>query len=129
MPFRQVVVRVVEVDKLTGDTGVAGDMPAYVSSRNDINDKHWVKQFVIAHERYVGKILQKDFDTIKVLSGDEVYAKFRAQFEGPNALQSKLGFRVEIAPKILSTTLSAPNIATVRFETTTTDLQNPGAVP
>ena len=73
MPFRQVVTRVVEIDKLTGESGVVGDLPAYVATRNDINDKHWIKQFVIAHERYVSKILQRDFDTVKIIASEPVY--------------------------------------------------------
>lgn len=126
MPLRQTVTRIVEVDKLTGETNVVRELPAYVSSRNDINDKYWIKLFVIAHERYIAKILQKDFDSVKILSGDAVYTKYRSQFVGPNALQKKLEDRVEIVPTILSITLSSPSIATVRFETSAQNVKNPG---
>ena len=126
MPLRQTVTRIVEVDKLTGETNVVRDLPAYVSSRNDINDKYWIKLFVISHERYIAKILQKDFDSVKILSGDAVYTKYRNQFVGPNALQKKLEDRVEIVPTILSITLSSPGIATVRFETRAQNVKNPG---
>lgn len=126
MPLRQTVTRIVEVDKLTGETSVVRELPAYVSSRNDINDKYWIKLFVISHERYIAKILQKDFDSVKILSGDAVYTKFRNQFVGPNALQKKLEDRIEIVPTILSVTLSSPGIATVRFETSAQNVKNPG---
>lgn len=124
MPFRQVVTRIVEIDKLTGESSVISDLPAYVSTRNDINDKFWVKQFVIAHERYVSKILQKDFDTVKVTSSEPVYTKFRNQFLGSNALQTKFEDRIEVVPTILSITLSSPNIATVRFENKLSNVKN-----
>ena len=127
MPLRQTVTRIIEVDKLTGETNVVRDLPTYVSSRNDINDKYWIKLFVISHERYIAKILQKDFDSVKILSGDAVYTKFRTQFVGPNALQKKLEDRFEIVPTILSITLSSPGIATVRFETRAQNVKNPGA--
>ena len=119
MPLRQTITRIVEVDKLTGETSVVSDLPAYVSSRNDINDKHWVKRFLIAHERYDFKILQSDFDTVKILSSPATYAKYSSRFSGPNAMHEKLTDTVEVIPTVLSITLPSNNIATVRFEVVT----------
>jgi type IV secretion system protein VirB8 len=129
MPLRQTVTRIVEVDKLTGETGVISSLPAYVSTRNDINDKHWIKEFTIAHERYIGKTLQLDFDKVKALGSDAVYNDFKKKFVGSNALQTKLENKVEMIPTILSTTIPSPNIATVRFEVKTTNVNNPGITP
>lgn len=119
MPLRQTVTRIVEVDKLTGETGVISDLPAYTSSRNDINDKHWLKKFVISYERYDFKILQNDFDTIKILSELKTYNKYKERFSGSDSLHLKLADTVEIIPTILSITIPSKGIATVRYEVVT----------
>lgn len=119
MPLRQTVTRIIEVDKLTGETGVISDLPAYISSRNDINDKYWLKKFVIAHERYDIKLLQNDFDTVKILSELKTYNNYKTRFSGSDSLHLKLADTVEIIPTILSITLPSKGIATIRYEVVT----------
>ncbi len=124
MPLKQTVTRIVSVDKATGETSMTSDLPEYVATRNDVNDKHWIKRFVLAHERYDYKILQADYDFVRRTSGEVVWNKYKKQFEGENALQKTLEEKVEHVPRILSVTLPSANIATVRFEIEDRDLRN-----
>lgn len=124
LPLRKVETRVVVVDKATGETTIASDIPSYVATRNDINDKHWIKRFVIARERYSFNILQADYDLVKRLAGDEVWNKYSKLWVGENSLQKKYAQNVEFIPTVLSVTLPSPNIATVRYEVKETDLRN-----
>jgi len=128
IPFKQTITRVVVVDKVTGETSVAVDLPEYVATRNDINDKHWIKRFVIAHERYDYKILQADYDLVRRLAGDVTWAKYKKKFVGENSLQKTLEEKVERIPTILSVTLPSPNIATVRYELEEKDLRNASSI-
>lgn len=124
LPMRKVETRVVVVDKATGETTLAADIPSYVADRNDINDKHWIKRFVIARERYSYNILQADYDLVKRLAGDEVWNKYSKLWVGENSMQKKYAQNIEFVPTILSVTLPSPNIATVRYEVKETDLRN-----
>ncbi|MCX8518507.1 MAG: type IV secretion system protein [Methylophilaceae bacterium] len=128
LAFVRPVTRVV-VDKLTGETAVINDVPAYVSNRNDVNDKFWLKHFVIARERYSFPILQGDYDLVRRLAEDNVWHPYAKQFDGDKPLQKTLKNEVERIPTILSVTLSnEKNLATVRFELVERSLKNEGQV-
>lgn len=115
VPLKQVVPYVVTVDKLTGEANIATSTKQFVSS-SELNDKHWIKSFVIARERYSYKLLQHDYDTVRLLAGDKPWQSYARLFDGDNALDKKLGENGEITPTILSITVSEGGLATVRYE-------------
>jgi type IV secretion system protein VirB8 len=116
IPLKQVVPYVVEVDKLTGESSVVASSKDYIST-STLNDKHWIKTFVVARERYSYTLLQNDYDTVHILADDGPWKAYSKQFEGgDDALDKRYGKKVEILPTILSITLNEPGIATVRFE-------------
>lgn len=120
VPLKQVVPYVVTVDKLSGETHVATSTKNFVGT-SELNDKHWVKSFLIARERYNYKLLQHDYDTVKLMAGDKPWLHYTKLFEGENGLDKKLVDKVEIIPAILSITLGDGGLATVRYELKTKD--------
>lgn len=115
IPLKQVVPYVVTVDKLSGESSIAQTADDFVRS-SALNDKHWVKQFLISRERYSFKLLQHDYDTVKSLAGDQPWLSYVKLYDGDAALDKKYGENTEIVPSILSITLSEKGFATVRYE-------------
>lgn len=127
IPLKQVVPYVVAVDKLTGEANVVSPVKEFVTT-SAMNDKHWIKRFVIARERYKYAILQNDYDTVKALAGDKVWQSYAAQWEGSDGLDKRLVDRVEVIPTVLSVTLNHGGTATVRYELRTHDTNRSSTV-
>lgn len=120
MPLKRIVPYVVMVDKLTNEAQVINTGKEYVSS-SVMSDKHWVQSFLLSRERYIYKLIQADYDGVKLFASDKVWAAYRPLFEGGNALDIRLKDDVEIIPRVLSITLTGTGLATVRYELTTKD--------
>lgn len=123
IPLRKVVPYVVMVDKLTGEASVVSTAQDFVTT-SSLNDKHWVKQFVIARERYNFRLLQADYDNVKRMAGNSPWQSYDRLFQGDTSLDKKLGENVEITPAVLSITLSDGGLATVRYQLSTRDLRS-----
>jgi type IV secretion system protein VirB8 len=128
LPLKQVVPYVVTVDRLTGESSITSTAKDFVSS-STLNDKHWIKTFVIARERYQFQLLQHDYDQVKVLAGDGPWASYAKLYDGNNARDVVLGETTEIIPTVLSIALSGNGLATVRYELRTRRLNNSTAEP
>ena len=125
MPLKTVVPHVVIVDKLTGEAEIAETQNTYLSD-NELNDKHWIKKFVISRERYNYPLLQHDFDTVKRLANNQPWHDYSQLYLGKNPLDETLADNVIITPKILSITLGDKGFATVRFELSRRDIRATG---
>lgn len=119
IPLHRVVPYVVTVDKVTGETSVVSTDE--VARQNSMLDKHWVKTFVIARERYSYPIVQQDYLTVRRLAGDGPWGVYSKLFMGDENLDKTYGENIEVIPRILSVTINGDNLATVRFEVTRTD--------
>lgn len=119
MPLRQVVPYVVTVDKLTGESSIVATDAA--ASPSPMSDKHWIKKFVVARERYSYQIVQQDYLTVRRLAGDTPWAAYAKQFEGEEGLDKRFGENVTVIPTVLSVTLNGGGMATVRYELTHAD--------
>ncbi len=129
LPLEKIHVRVVTVDKLTGETATAVSMSNYAVTPNELNDKYWSKRFLMARERYSYKILQSDYDTVRLLAAQTPWRSYAQLFEGPDSLEKKYGPEIEIIPVVLSSTISQYGIATIRYELKERDLRNLDAPP
>lgn len=118
-PLRQVVPYVVTVDKLTGESSVVSTDAAV--SATPMSDKHWLKRFVVARERYSYAIVQQDYLTVRRLAADGPWSTYARMFEGESNLDKRYGENVTIIPTVLSVTLHGGGLATVRYELTHTD--------
>lgn len=128
IPLKQVVPYVVTVDQLTGESSITSTAKDFVSS-STLNDKHWIKTFLIARERYNFQLLQHDYDVVKSLAGDGPWKVYAKLFEGSNARDAQLGENTEITPTVLSITLNNNGTATVRYEIKTRQLRSTNNEP
>lgn len=115
VPLKKVVPMVVMIDKLTGESSVVATANELVTT-SQLTDKHWVKTFLISRERYNYRLVQYDYDMVRRLASDKVWAGYEPLWEGESALQKVNKEDVEITPVILSITLLPSGIATVRYE-------------
>ncbi len=117
-PFYKIVPLTFEVDKLTGQAqlvDLTGPMPM---TSTEAMDKHWVADYVRTRERFVWTLLQLDYDHTMNLSDERVAREYRAEYEGPNSRDKRLGPGTDERVKILGVTLppNEPGKAVVRFE-------------
>ncbi len=124
LPLKTTEIKVVTVDKLTGETGLSGQLSAYALSPNELNDKYWTKRFLVARERYSYKILQADYDMVRLLAANTPWKNYSNLFEGANSLEKQYGADIEIIPTVLSSTINTNSIATIRYELKERDLRN-----
>lgn len=124
LPLKTTEIKVVTVDKLTGETALASTLGQYAMAPNELNDKYWSKRFLLSRERYHYKLLQSDYDTVRLLAANTPWRSYAALFEGGQALDKQYGADVEITPTVLSTTISQYGIATIRYEIKERDQRN-----
>ncbi len=115
VPLKQAIPYVITVDKLTGEAQLASTARKFVG-QNELTHKYWIREYVVARERYIYKLLQRDYDTVRVLADTGLWKEYSAQFSGANALDKKIGDSIEVIPTILSIVLHADNTATVRYD-------------
>lgn len=126
VPLKSTVPILYVVDKQTGEVTVGQSVKDFVKS-TELNDKHWIKKFLLAHERYNYKLLQHDYDTVQLLAGDQIFAQYAKRFEeGANSLEKRYADNVQITPNILSISITDGKLATVRFEVRQKDMRSSG---
>ena len=119
IPFYTVVPVVFQVDKLTNEI-LQVQVGKLDVPQSEAMDKHWLAVYVQTRERYVWTLLQTDYDTTMALSDAMVANDYRAIYDGPNALQKKLGEATDIRVKLISVDMvpGAPGKASVTWERT-----------
>ena len=120
-PFYKIVPLTFEVDKLTGQAQLVDLTGAMPMTSTEAMDKHWVADYVRTRERFVWTLLQLDYDHTMNLSDERIAREYRAEYEGPNARDKRLGPGTDERVRILGVTLppNEPGKAVVRFERTT----------
>lgn len=129
MPLKENTPYVWLVDQKTGRPDLMTAVDEQTISFGEANDKYWLGQYVQARETYDWYTIQKDYDTVGLLSSPEVGAAYAKLFEGENALDKRNGATIRETIKIVSVVPSGKNIGTVRFVKTTkrvTDPSSPG---
>jgi len=132
-PFRQIVPYVFAMDRATGNVEIVNAVnDRSVVGYQELLDKHWATHYVTAHESYLYRLLQVDYDDVLGLSNDDVGREYGKLFEGPNARDKKLGQKSEIDVKIVSVTLSRDSVgakAVVRFSKSVRHTENDATDP
>ncbi|MHC8297733.1 VirB8 family type IV secretion system protein [Pseudomonas sp. LB3P58] len=119
LPLKTVVPYVVRVDNATGVPDIVTVMTDKKVTGEDVMDKYWLAQFVIARETYQWNVLQSDYDKVGLLSSPTVGAAYAALFAGNDSLEKTYGKSVEATVKILSVIPSGNGSGTVRYVKTT----------
>jgi type IV secretion system protein VirB8 len=121
-PFKRVVPMVFAVDRATGNTELVNatdDRGIAQLGYQELLDKHWAARYVLARESYFYRLLQTDYDTVLMLSADDVGRDYARVFEGAEPRDKKLGAQTQWKVTILSVSLQHDAVgsrAVVRFE-------------
>ncbi|CAM4015566.1 type IV secretion system protein [Roseateles saccharophilus] len=119
-PLRRVVEIPIVVDRVTGEATVQQRLSVETIPPMEALDKHNLATFVRAREGYSWAFLQRDFDQVARMAVPAVFADYNRQFEGPDALQKKIGAAEEWRIDIVGVRLSAAGRAGNRGEATVT---------
>jgi type IV secretion system protein VirB8 len=119
-PLRRVVEIPIVVDRVTGESTIQQRLSVESIPPMEALDKHNVATFVRAREGYSWMFLQRDFDQVARMAVRAVFADYNRQFEGPDALQKRLGAAEEWRIVIVSVRLSAAGRPGNRGEATVT---------
>ncbi|EOA3865747.1 virB8 family protein [Shigella flexneri] len=130
MPLKESVPYVIRVDNTTGVPDIVTAMDVKGVGYDEVMDKYWMAQYVRARETYDWYTLQKDYNTVGLLSSQQVGASYAALFEGKEALDKKFGSSVRATVEIVSVVPNGRGTGTVRFIKTTkrVDDDGPGTV-
>lgn len=121
-PFKRVVPMVFAVDRATGNTELVNatdDRSVAQLGYQELLDKHWASRYVVARESYFYRLLQTDYNTVLMLSADDVGREYARLFEGTDPRDKKLGPKTEWKVTVLSVSLQRDGVgskAVVRFE-------------
>jgi type IV secretion system protein VirB8 len=121
-PFKRVVPMVFAVDKASGNTelvNAADDRNVAQLGYQELLDKHWASRYVLSRESFLYPLLQTDYDTVLMLSADNVGRDYARLFEGADPRDKKLGPMTEWKVTVLSVSLQRDPVGTkavVRFQ-------------
>ena len=119
IPLKETVPYVIRVDNATGVPDIVTAMTDKTITGDDVMDKYWLAQYVRARETYDWYTLQRDYNTVGLLSSANVGAGYAQLFEGKDALNKQYGKTVRATIDIVSVVPTSKNSGTVRFIKTT----------
>lgn len=117
MPLKTVEPFVIKVDTSTGMSEVlkianSRDIPV-----NEMMNKFWISQYVLAREGYDWRTLNQEYVKVRELSLPNVFEVYASQFgtENKNSLEQTLKDDKRIVVRLNSVVINSDYIATVRF--------------
>ncbi|HBN8448266.1 TPA: virB8 family protein [Pseudomonas aeruginosa] len=125
MPLKESVPYVIRVDNTTGVPDIVTALDTKGVGYDEVMDKYWMAQYVRARETYDWYTLQKDYNTVGLLSSANVGATYAALFEGKDALDKKYGSSVRATVEIVSVVPTGRGTGAVRFIKTTKRVDDP----
>lgn len=117
-PLKQTIPFLVRVDSSTGVPDLISRLDVVDVSYDDIQDKYWLAKYVLARESYDWYTLQKDYNTVGLLSTVESVLEYNNMFKGDNSIEKVYGKGTSIRVKILSVVPNGRGIGTIRYQTT-----------
>lgn len=127
MPLKESVPYVIRVDNTTGVPDIVTSITDKAVTGDEVMDKYWLAQYVRARETYDWFTLQRDYNTVGLLSSANVGAGYAQLFEGKDALDKTYGKTVRATVEIVSVVPTGKNTGTVRFIKTTKRVDQEGA--
>lgn len=117
LPLKESVPYVVRVDNTSGQVELLTKFNSKDVSFDEVMDKYWLASYVRARESYDWYSIQAEYNTVTLLSNDDVARAYGAQFEGANAVHTRRANRVRIQVEIISIVPLENRTATVRYLT------------
>nr|CAC82756.1 TraJ protein [uncultured bacterium] len=127
MPLKESVPYVIRVDNTTGVPDIVTAITDKAVTGDEVMDKYWLAQYVRARETYDWYTLQRDYNTVGLLSSQHVGQGYAQLFEGKEALDKTYGKTVRATVEILSVVPTGKNTGTVRFIKTTKRVDQEGS--
>lgn len=127
MPLKESVPYVIRVDNTTGVPDIVTAITDKAVTGDEVMDKYWLAQYVRARETYDWYTLQRDYNTVGLLSSANVGAGYAQLFEGKDALDKQYGKNVRATVEIISVVPTGQHTGTVRFIKTTKRVDQEGA--
>lgn len=127
MPLKESVPYVIRVDNTTGVPDIVTAITDKAVTGDEVMDKYWLAQYVRSRETYDWYTLQRDYNTIGLLSSANVGAGYAQLFEGKDALDKQYGKNVRATVEIISVVPTGQHTGTVRFIKTTKRVDQEGA--
>ena len=124
MPLKHIEPYLLKVDSATGHTEVVRPLrDAKGISYGEVLDKYWLNQFVIARNGYEWETIQNNFNTVKLMSGRQVFGAYSYYIKGDNSPTKMFEDKKVIVATVQGVTFlpTKPNeeaLAQVRFTRT-----------
>ena len=119
MPLKESIPYVIRVDNTTGVPDIVTAMTDKAVTGDEVMDKYWLAQYVRSRETYDWYTLQRDYDTVGLLSSRNVGAGYAQLFEGKDSLEKQFGKSIRSTIEIVSVVPTGSNTGAVRFIKTT----------
>jgi type IV secretion system protein VirB8 len=126
IPLKETVPYVVRVDNATGVPDIVTSIRDKAVTGDEVMNKYWLAQYVRARETYDWYTLQRDYNTVGLLSSQHVGASYAQLFEGKDALDKTYGRNLRATVDIISVVPTEKNTGTVRFIKTTKRVDQEG---
>jgi type IV secretion system protein VirB8 len=126
MPLKESVPYVIRVDNATGVPDIVTAMDDKKVTGDEVMDKYWLAQYVLARETYDWHTLQQDYEKVGLLSSANAGKAYAELFEGKEALDKRYGANVRATVKVISVVPSGAETGTVRFTKTTKRVDEDG---
>lgn len=127
MPLKESVPYVIRVDNATGVPDIVTAITDKAVTGDEVMDKYWLAQYVRARETYDWYTLQRDYNTVGLLSSANVGQGYAQLFEGKDDLTKTYGKNIRATVEILSVVPTGRNTGTVRFTKTTKRVDQEGS--
>lgn len=127
LPLKENTPYVIRVDNTTGVPDIVTALDTKGVGFDEVMDKYWLALYTRSRETFDWYTVQKDYNTVGLLSSPSVGADYAKLFEGSDALDKKYGNSVRVTTEILSVTPNGKGIGTVRFVKTTKRADDPNS--
>jgi type IV secretion system protein VirB8 len=107
----------------TGELTIVSASNEVINTLGEATDKSNLAKYVIAHESYDWHDLQRDYDTVRLMSASDVFEEYDTQFRGERAKDKVIGNKAREIIKIISVTPSTESIGTIRYTKTVKRLE------
>lgn len=115
MPLKESIPYVIRIDGATGVPDLVTTLHDKKITYDEVMDKYWLAIYVRARETYDWYTLQKDYNTVGLLSSANVGKEYAKLFSGEKALDKTFGENVRALVDIKSVVPNGNGVATVRF--------------
>lgn len=114
-PLKTAVPYVIRVDNSTGYTDIVKSISDEKATYEDVLNKYWLSQYVINYESYEWQTVQTMYDSIKLMSSNDVFSEYRTKMLAENSPLNLLKDNYKLKTKIKSVTFLNKDTAQVRF--------------